>query len=408
MKRYVYCIFAACIVLLCSCETLETVFKEPKLSIKAVDVTGIDFNGIELTCRVNVENPNSYDIPFPNIDWDILINTNSFVQGEIQTGDRIKARKTTTVDIPIRLTYTGLFSTFKSLSGAEEVAYAIALGVSFPIPLLESKVFNLDFEGSFPLPKMPEIAFKAFKIEKVNFSGLDLLFTVDIENKNSFAIPTPEINWQYAVLGIPFLMSSIKSDKNLAAKSTSSIDIGMHVSFTELLKSVASLKNKNEAAFAMSLGAAFAVPAFEGKEIDIEQLGSIPIPVMPKISFKGIKAKNIGLSSLDFTVSWEIENGNSFSLKLDQFDYDLSINASQWARGNIKENLVIAPNSTTEIPLDISIKSLQIVQEVTKLIMGGTSISYSSKGNLELSSDLPYFEKTSVPFNLSGSSKINR
>jgi len=70
-----------------NCKSVASVlpFSEPKVYLRSIDFSRISFTGVELLCRVNVENPNSFDIPFPEVTWEFFINTNSFISGVVKT-----------------------------------------------------------------------------------------------------------------------------------------------------------------------------------------------------------------------------------------------------------------------------------------------------------------------------------
>ena len=44
-----------------NCQSLNAIFKEPVVSLRSVELTGISFTGAELLCKVNVENPNNFN-----------------------------------------------------------------------------------------------------------------------------------------------------------------------------------------------------------------------------------------------------------------------------------------------------------------------------------------------------------
>jgi LEA14-like dessication related protein len=262
-----------------SCQSFSSILSEPKLSIKSVDLAGINFNGVDLIANVNVENPNSFPIPLPNINWELFIDNASLVQGIVTSSQSIQSRATTTMNIPLNLSYEGLFTTVSSLLNANETAYNIAMGISFPIPFLESKVYNLDFAGILPILKMPEI------------------------------------------------------------------------------------------------------------------------------SFQGIAAKSIG-TTMEFILNWEVDNKNNFALDIGEFNYDFAVNNTRWAQGRVDNPPSLAGGGKTQIPLTVSISALSMVTELVSIINRGTPVSYTSTGNMSLSSSVLGQNKLELPMNLQGSTRI--
>ena len=131
--------------------SLGSIFQEPKVLLNSVDIAGISLSGVDLIARVDVENPNGFSIPMPKIDWELFINSASFMQGVKENSETLGSRGKVTMDVPLRVSYDGLFRSFSSLIVAREAAYKLAMGLTFPIPIIENKVFHLDYSGLLPL-----------------------------------------------------------------------------------------------------------------------------------------------------------------------------------------------------------------------------------------------------------------
>jgi LEA14-like dessication related protein len=188
-----------CALALTTCQTLGAVFKEPRFSLHSMNLTGISFTGLDLLCKVNVENPNPIDIPFPEINWELFVNTNSFIKGIIKNNNAIKSRNTTVVDIPLRMTYAELVNAVRSLRDAKEADYLISLGAKFNLPVLGGKIFHLKHEGTFPVLKVPSLSFRGINVQNISVNRLDFELNWEVENRNSFALDVKELAYGFAV-----------------------------------------------------------------------------------------------------------------------------------------------------------------------------------------------------------------
>jgi LEA14-like dessication related protein len=263
-----------------NCQSLRDLVQEPKVSLNRVDIARISLSGVDLVVRLDVENPNAISIPLPKIDWELFINTASFVRGSVKENQTIRGREKTTLDIPVSVTYDGLYNSIRSLVDLKEAAYEIALDVSFPLPIIADKVYHLDFAGVIPLLRRPDI------------------------------------------------------------------------------------------------------------------------------SFQGITRRSGGLGSMEFTLNWEVDNSNSFGFDIREFNYNFSVNNSQWAQGRIDNPPKIRANGKTVIPLTISISALSIVTELAGIISRGSPVTYSCTGNMSLSGELPGLDRLELPLNLQGNTQI--
>jgi LEA14-like dessication related protein len=401
-------------VLLCSlvytaCQSFVSELREPVLSLNSVDVANITFTGIDMVARVNVENPNGFSIPFPQVDWEFFIEGNSFVNGVIKNDNTIKARKTTVVDVPFSVTYEGVYKTLKSIkeaAGSGEAAYAVSLGVTFPIPLIQSKTFTFEHEGRIPLLQMPKISAPSFKIANAGFDGIGIVCSFNVENPNVFPLPFPKVDWDYSVNKTSFIKSSLSETKPLPAKAVTPVDIRVDIAYAELFKAIQSVAAAGEAPFVMNLNAAFPIPALENPGAALEIPGTIPLLKRPELSFKGIGARNISLQRAEFVFNWEVENKNNFSMDIDVFDYDLKVNNVPWARGRIADPPKIGPNKVTAIPLLVTVNSLDMIRELTTIMSARGDVSYVCAGAVSLSGGPPGLGTIDMPFNFSGTTKL--
>ena len=150
---------------LCACSSfpslpsIPSLFKEPNVSLNSVDIAGVTVSGVNLIANVDVENPNSFTLPMPKVAWELFVTDASLAEGTVEEDRSIGSGEKITLNVPISLGYDRLYRSAGSImgslgSGSRELPYKIAMGLTFPIPLLENKVYNLDYEGNFPLSQL--------------------------------------------------------------------------------------------------------------------------------------------------------------------------------------------------------------------------------------------------------------
>jgi len=391
---------------LTTCQTLNSIIQEPKLSLKSVDIANINLSGIDLISHIDIENPNSFTLPTPKIDWALSINKNPFINGIFSGGKSISGQEKITVDLPINIPYEGLYKTFTSLMNNKEAAYNLALGLTFPLPVLENKVFPLSYSGQIPLLQIPKLLSGSVGIARMDFSGLTLACVASIENPNDFPIPLPKMDWDYSVSGKSVLKSSNTKAGQIAAGSAGAANFEIRVAYADIFSLLDSLKNATEAKSNLSMGADFSMPAAFGEVKDTLNIpGTIPIPQMPAIAFQGITKKSLG-RTMEFDLAWEVDNKNNFAFDLDNFLYDFKVNNSQWAQGKINNPPKVKAAGKTLIPLTVSISSTQIVAELVDIINRGSSVNYVCLGSASLISDLPGLNIPNYLLDLQGSTRI--
>jgi LEA14-like dessication related protein len=404
-SRILFLLLSFLIFIFSACQTFNSVVEEPKVSLNSVDVTGITLNGVELVVHVDVENPNAFSVPLPDIDWELFIDTSAFLKGAVPNDKNIAGRGKVTLDFPVSVTYEGLYRSFKSLAEKKEIAYNIALGITFPIPIIQSKVYRLDFSGIIPLPSLPKLTPGAVRIAKIDFSGVELACNVGVENPNVFSIPFPKLDWDYGVNGVSLVKSTFSGAGEIAAGTAAAALISVKIAYADIFKAVDSARNSSELKSNFSLDSAVPIPGLDRVKNILEIPGTLPILQKPEISFQGIRRMSLG-TTMEFVINWEVDNKNIFEFDIGEFNYNFKVNNNQWAAGRINNPPRVKANGKTVIPLTVSISALPLVRELVNIFNRDSTVNYSCAGNMDLSGNLPGLDKLELPLNFTGSTKI--
>ena len=278
IKFVITCIAFFAALFFTSCRSLPSAAQEPVVSIQSAELTGIDINGVQLLCKVEVKNPNSFDIPFPETDWTLYINTNSFANGTVKRNHRIRARSSAIVEVPVNIEYFGFFNTFRSLIGARQVDYKLALGVKIQTPVLGDKVWNIEHNGTLPLPQQPRFSSPSMKVENASSARADVIISINVENPNIFPLPAPSIKYDYILNRNSFIRGEIINARPLAASSITPLELKLQVSFSDLFRSFSALRNLREVASNLIFEADFGIPVFKGEVFRFELPGNLQLP----------------------------------------------------------------------------------------------------------------------------------
>jgi LEA14-like dessication related protein len=383
------------------------VLREPVVSLRSVEISGLSLEGLELVCFLDLGNPNAGALPFPEIAWELFINASSFRSGTVPGREAIGPGSTQTLRIPLSLSYAGLMNAFKSLKGRNEVDYRITLETRFLLPVLGERLWNLEYRGKLPLVRMISFRDPSFTIERLDFSGADILCSLKVDNPNPFPVPFPAINYQYAVRNSNFAAGTVESAA-LAAAALTAVDIRLRVASSDLYQSIPALRNAGEAACLFALSSLVSLPGFGEERLSLDVPGNLPLLVEPVMSFKGISVKNIALSRINLEFDLELDNPNRFDFRIENLDYEFLINSRSWAQGGFAPGMEIAAGRKAAIPVTVAIDSPSMVKDVTDSITKGMDVAYEIKGIAALSSRRAGFANSPVPFSLSGRTRLRR
>ncbi|MCL2210029.1 MAG: LEA type 2 family protein [Treponema sp.] len=281
MKKLLVTLIILCALLsLTTCQTLETLFSEPLISLHSVELGSLNFNSAQILCKLAVENPNIFDIPFPEVGWEIFLNANSFISGIIKNDHKLKARNETIVEVPVSLDFLDIFNVFTSLKGRAQTDYKVALAAKFAIPLLGDKIWNFAHEGNFPMLQLPKISAPSIRVNTANLSGVEFAISMNVENPNGFQLPAPKINFDYKVNNTSLLRNTFTNRSELGANSVTPVIFGIHVLYSDLFRVLPALRTSISASSELDMTFDFGIPAFKDELVKLLLPANLPISLL--------------------------------------------------------------------------------------------------------------------------------
>ncbi|WP_170245556.1 LEA type 2 family protein [Fodinibius salinus] len=196
-------ILIAIILFLSSCQTLEELadVQKPRLSVDDVRVTGFNFNEIELTYNIKIDNPNPVSLQMVGYDYNLDINGNSFIQGDQQEGINIEASGVSMFEVPITVNFNELYRSIKGLAQKDESSYRFISHLAFDMPTLGRTEIPVGKQGSIPMLKLPKLSVENIAVNSLSLSGADIGLKLQIDNPNGFGMNVDVLQYDFAVNG---------------------------------------------------------------------------------------------------------------------------------------------------------------------------------------------------------------
>ena len=233
-------IFCSFILLIAGCSTITELagIKDPEIKLKNVSLLDLSFDKTDLLLEIDVVNPNKFSLDLDGYNYDFIINKTSFVKGKQQEIQSIKANGNSRFQVPIELKFKNLYNTFQSLSKKDSVDYDVLLGFDFDLPVVGKTTFSVNDSGSLPLPKIPTIKFKSFKLDKLSLTKANLILDIDIENPNSFDLILNNFIYNLNIDGKSWAKSASNEKINIPEKGKTVLSIPVSLNFLTMGKSV--------------------------------------------------------------------------------------------------------------------------------------------------------------------------
>jgi LEA14-like dessication related protein len=227
-----------CGLMFTTCDLFKDEAKEPEVKLKSVDFTGIDFTGLTLLSKLDVKNNISIDIPFPKIDWDLLVISRPFVDGVIQSEGFLKSKESTEVQFPVNFTYANLISAITGLND-DNARYKINMIAHIPVPGLRDLSWPFEHEGKIPLLRVPDITVAAAPKATINYSGIiptgSIDFALNVKNNSNVDVTVNELSYDFKVNSASLSKGEIPGKPRINPGNTEKITVNFPMTASEIV-----------------------------------------------------------------------------------------------------------------------------------------------------------------------------
>lgn len=103
----------------------KAAFKEPVVSLKEFNVTGLGLTGGSVDIVLNVYNPNKYNLDALSMTYRVDVDSIKLGDGVLDGRFVVPSGDSSTVKLPVRFTYAGLGAAGRSLITAGTVNYRV-------------------------------------------------------------------------------------------------------------------------------------------------------------------------------------------------------------------------------------------------------------------------------------------
>lgn len=249
----------------------------------------------------------------------------------------------------------------------------------------------------------PEVTYKSMQFNSLSFDAITLDFNFEVDNPNRIDLRAMGYTYGFSVDGNQFLSGSSDRGIELSARSASTVTVPISLSFRELYNSASAVARQDSVAYGISSVFEFDIPVLGRREVPASASGYLPIPKLPRLGLDNISVGSVSFSGAEIIVRLSFENPNAFGMSFSDVRYDLNVDGSRWVSSTIREQITVAANSTRTVDIPVRLDITQLGMSVYRMLSGSQAFNYEVDGSGMVDLDLPYFESSRLPFNLSGS-----
>lgn len=225
------------LLLLDGCAALEDLsnsIQKPQLSVENVRVSDFNFEEIELTYDIKVDNPNALSVQMLAYDYNLDINESSLISGDQKKELAIEASGSSTFKVPMQLNFAEVYRSIQSLKDSDEASYSFLSNLTFDLPVLGQTKVPVSKNGSIPLLKTPKISLEDFEVTGLSFSNADINLQLQFDNPNSFGIDVNALNYDLMINGDQWADGTALKGTTIKEKGVTMLNIPLSLNISEM------------------------------------------------------------------------------------------------------------------------------------------------------------------------------
>jgi len=249
----------------------------------------------------------------------------------------------------------------------------------------------------------PNLSVTDMRVTDFNFDEIEITYDVTVENPNAMSVQLSSYNYDFKLNEKTFLEGQQNEFMEIEASGKSTLKVPVTLNFKKVYDGIRTLANSDQAAYEFVSELTFDLPVIGDTKIPVSKKGSIPMISRPGIQVTNLEIKNLSFSSADLALHLEFDNPNAFGIKINEFDYGLTINGDQWAQGKSLANTMISEKGSSRLTIPISLNISEIGLSAYRLLSGSEDLNYSLNGTFNLGTTHPLLDETDLNVNRSGS-----
>ncbi len=256
--------------------------------------------------------------------------------------------------------------------------------------------------------QQPSVDVQNVRLTGMSFEALNLAFDLKITNPNPISATLAGFDYDFQIGDASFLKGNQEKQLTLQARGESMLEIPLTINFKDLYNTFQTLKNQDSSTYKLICGLSFNLPVLGPTRIPVSKSGSLPNLKLPDISISTLKLNKISLTSADLELKLNLKNANTFSLLLNQLNYDFAVNGKTWVKGLTQKQMEVKEKGVSTIAIPISLNFLEMGTAIYQMITGNQKLNYHLTGNVDLKSSLPLLGQVNLPLDRVGEISISR
>jgi len=232
-------------ILLIACTWSSATLKDDiKVTLVEKQIQNLQSDGLTLALYLKIENFSSRPSYFSGYSYRFVVQEKDFIVYPLATladGIKIDSKSSTTISLPLKITYSYLFKEVPGTSDMDSVSCYLMGRLHFSDGRRERGYVSVAYAADFPIYREPVVRFMPLQIKTITLAGADVLFQFRLINDNGFDLPVERLDYELYFGGHSVKKGRILGDKGLQAKSEKEFSIPLLLNFAEMERGIQGL-----------------------------------------------------------------------------------------------------------------------------------------------------------------------
>jgi LEA14-like dessication related protein len=238
------------LAVLAGCASLQNLakkaFQKPRLTFKTARLAQASLSDATVDLVYQLDNPNPLGLSLASISYAFFVEDKQVVAGTPAKGLSIAANGKSDLVFPANVRFADIAPVVQTFLTKDSARYKAqgSLGIKTPLGVLS---FPLEHEGTFEVPKVPQVQFDSPRISNVTLQGATVEFPLTVKNRNSFSLPVAGISGALKVAGSNVGTLSTGDLGLLEAGGTRQLTLPLKINFLNAASAATALRSGGNA-----------------------------------------------------------------------------------------------------------------------------------------------------------------
>ncbi len=247
----------------------------PTVKFNRLDLTGIDFDHIDVDFVFDVGNPNPIGIPLSRFDYSLGFEGIEVLSGNDPDGLALVADGSSELALPVGIEFANLFEAVAATRGLDYIGFGLAGNFGFDTDLGPVDIGFAE-EGSFPALRTPTLSLGTLRIESADAETVLFGLDIDLDNDHGSTLDFTDLDFAVKFAGAHVGDGAMDAVAEVPGATTRTVTIPFGVDYLDALAALEAVIAGDRLAVELDAGMDVDTP-FGVVPLTIDETGNVSV-----------------------------------------------------------------------------------------------------------------------------------